>query len=171
MQKIKAVSDEWLISTGRSEIVFSQGMFDWEELKKQTIITVENSEEKVVAFLNIIPDYVKGEATYDLIRKTNDAPNGIMDFILLELFTYLKPQGYTSVNLGLAALSGIEEANTFPEKSMKFAYERIKSFSHYKGLRDFKEKFSPVWYNKYLVYTHDYDLLQVPIVLNKVIKS
>lgn len=170
MQKIKAVSDEWLMSTGRTEIIFSQGRFDWEELKQQTIITVENAEEKIVAFLNVIPDYAKEEGTYDLIRKTNDAPNGVIDFILLELFTYLKNQGCTSVNLGLAAMSGIEEANTFPEKSMKFAYERISFFSHYKGLRDFKEKFSPLWYNKYLVYSHDYDLLQAPIVLNKVVK-
>ncbi|MBW1654619.1 bifunctional lysylphosphatidylglycerol flippase/synthetase MprF [Flavobacterium quisquiliarum] len=170
LQKIKAVSDEWLVSTGRSEIIFSQGRFDWEELKQQTIITVESAEEKIVAFINVIPDYANGEGTYDLIRKTNDAPNGIMDFILLELFTYLKSQGCTSVNLGLAAMSGLEEAETFPEKSMKFAYERIKFFSHYKGLRDFKEKFSPVWYNKYLVYSHDYDLLQAPLVLNKVVK-
>ena len=170
LQKIKAVSDEWLAGTERSEIIFSQGMFDWEELKQQTIITVENTEEKIVAFLNVIPDYIQGEGTYDLIRKTNDAPNGIMDFILLELFTYLKAQGCTAVNLGFATMSGIEEADTFPEKSMKFAYERIKFFSHFKSLRDFKEKFSPVWYNKYLIYTHDYDLLQVPIVLNKVVK-
>ncbi|WP_286971735.1 bifunctional lysylphosphatidylglycerol flippase/synthetase MprF [Flavobacterium sp. UBA4854] len=170
LQKIKAVSDEWLDSTRRSEIIFSQGRFDWEELKQQTIITVDNAEEKVVAFLNVIPDYAEKEGTYDLIRKTNDAPNGIMDFILIELFTYLKSQNCESVNLGLAAMSGIEEANTFPEKSMKFAYERIKFFSHYKGLRDFKEKFSPIWHNKYLVYSHDYDLLQAPIVLNKVVK-
>ncbi|MCC9018409.1 bifunctional lysylphosphatidylglycerol flippase/synthetase MprF [Flavobacterium lipolyticum] len=170
LQKVKAVSDEWLAGTGRTEIVFSQGKFDWEELKQQTIITVENAEEKIVAFLNVIPDYAKGEGTYDLIRKTNDAPNGIIDFILLELFAYLKTQGCTSVNLGLAAMSGIEDPDTFPEKSMKFAYERIKYFSHYKGLRDFKERFSPVWYNKYLVYTHDYDLLQAPLVLNKVVK-
>ncbi|KAF2341896.1 bifunctional lysylphosphatidylglycerol flippase/synthetase MprF [Flavobacterium tistrianum] len=170
LQKIKAVSDEWLDNTGRNEIIFSQGRFDWEELKQQTIITVDNAEEKIVAFLNVIPDYAENEGTYDLIRKTSDAPNGIMDFILVELFTYLKSQGYTSVNLGLAAMSGMEEADTFPEKSMKFAYERIKFFAHYKGLRDFKEKFSPVWHNKYLVYSHDYDLLQAPIVLNKVVK-
>lgn len=170
LQKIKAVSDEWLKSTERNELVFSQGRFEWEELKNQTIITVENPEEKIVAFLNVIPDYVKNEGTYDLIRKTDDAPNGIIDFILIELFTYLKSQDCNAVNLGLAAMSGIEEANTFPEKSMKFAYERIKYFSHYKGLRDYKEKFSPVWYNKYLVYSHDYDLLQAPLVLNKVVK-
>ena len=145
-------------------------MFLWDELKNQTIITVENSEEKVVAFLNIIPDYVKGEGTYDLIRKTADAPNGVIDFILVELFIYLKQQQYTAVNIGFAPLSGITNAQNFPERFMKFAYEKIRSFAHYKGLRDSKEKFSPVWYNKYLVYDQDYDLLQVPSALTQVIK-
>ncbi len=170
LQKLKSVSDEWLKETEREEIVFSQGMFVWEELKLQTIITVENHEEKIIAFLNIIPDYAKGEGTYDLIRKTSDAPNGIMDFILVELFNYLKKQNYSSVNLGLAPMSGLNDPHTFPEKSMKFAYEKIKAFSHYKGLREFKEKFSPRWNNQYLIYSHDYDLLSLPTVLTNVIK-
>lgn len=170
LQRIKAVSDEWLADTGRTEIVFSQGMFLWDDLKQQTIITVESPEDKIVAFINLIPDYVPGEGTYDLIRKTADAPNGVMDFILVEAFNHLKSEGCTAVNIGFAPLSGIGDARTFPEKSMKFAYEKIRSFSHYKGLRDFKEKFSPVWYDKYLIYGDDYDLIQVPTVLSKVIK-
>lgn len=170
LQKIKSVSDEWLYETGRSEIIFSQGMFNWNELKDQTIITVENDEEKIIAFLNVIPDYAPGEATYDLIRKTKDAPNGIMDFILVELFKYLKAKGFSSVNLGFAPMSGLDDPHTFPEKSMKFAYEKIRSFSHYKGLREYKQKFDPEWHNKYLIYQHDYDLLQVPAVLSNIIK-
>lgn len=170
LQKIKSVSDEWLEDMERTEIIFSQGMFDWAELKQQTIITVENAEEKIVAFLNIIPDYAPDEATYDLIRKTADAPNGIMDFILVELFKYLREKQIRYVNLGFAPMSGLDDPHTFPEKSMKFAYEKIRSFSHYKGLRDYKEKFDPTWYNKYLIYQHDYDLLSVPTAISKVIK-
>ncbi len=170
LQKLHQVSDEWLKIMDRKEIVFSQGKFDWKELKNQTIITVENPEEKIVAFLNIIPDYVPGEATYDLIRKTQDAPKGVMEFILIELIKHLKSQNINSLNLGFAPMSGIDDAQTFPERSMKFAYERIRSFSNYKGLREFKEKFDPEWNNKYLIYEHDYDLLQIPVVLTKVIK-
>jgi len=170
LQKIKAVSDEWLEETGRSEIIFSQGMFVWEDLKQQTLITVENSEEKVVAFLNIIPDFASGEGTYDLIRKTTDAPNGVMDFLIVELFLYLKSEGYSFANMGFAPMSGIDDPHTFKEKSMKFAYEKIKGFSQYKGLREYKEKFVTVWMNKYLIYDHDYDLLHIPGVLMKVIK-
>ena len=145
-------------------------MFVWEELKHQTLITVENEEEKIIAFLNIIPDYAKNEATYDLMRKTKDAPGGVMDFILIELFNYLKTQQITFVNIGLAPISGLNDPHTFPERSMNFAYNKIKSFSHYKGLREYKEKFEPRWYNKYLIYEHDYDLLQVPSVLSRIIK-
>ncbi|MGB8491072.1 MAG: phosphatidylglycerol lysyltransferase domain-containing protein [Bacteroidales bacterium] len=170
IQRLKAVSDEWLRSTGREEIIFSQGMFVWDELKNQTILTVENSEEKVIAFLNIIPDFATGEGTYDLIRKTDDAPHGVLDFILIELFRYLKAMNYSKVNLGFAPMSGIDDPHNFQERSLKFAYEKIRSFSHYKGLRNYKEKFNPVWYNKYLIYSNDYDLLQVPSVLAKVIK-
>ena len=171
MQKLKAVSDEWLNANDRSEIIFSQGKFDWNELKQQTIITVENAEEMVIAFLNIIPDYAPGEGTYDLIRNTDESPHGVLDFLLIEFFKYMKSQNYATVNLGFAPMSGMDDPHTFTEKSMKFAYQKIRSFSHYKGLRYFKEKFSPVWYNKYLIYPDDYDLLQVPAVLTKVIKT
>jgi phosphatidylglycerol lysyltransferase len=170
LQKLKSVSDEWLEETGRSEIIFSQGMFVWEDMKQQTIITVENSEEKVVAFLNIIPDFAPGEGTYDLVRKTTDAPNGVMDYLIVELFLHLKSQGYSYANMGFAPMSGIDDPHTFKEKSMKFAYEKIRGFSQYKGLREYKEKFVTVWINKYLIYDHDYDLLQIPGALMKVIK-
>ena len=170
IQKLKAVSDEWLRLTEREEIIFSQGMFVEAEIKEQTVISIENHEEKIIAFLNIIPDYVKNEGTYDLLRKTADAPNGIMDHILIELFKYFKTNGIRYVNLGFAPMSGLNDPHNFTEKSMKFAYEKIRSFSHYKGQRDYKEKFNPQWNDKFLIYSNDYDLLQVPGVLTRVIR-
>ena len=170
LQKLKAVSDEWLRLTDRDEIIFSQGMFVEKEIKEQTVITIESSEDKIIAFLNIIPDYVENEGTYDLLRKTADAPNGIMDHILVELFKHFKSCGIRYVNLGFAPMSGLDDPHNFTEKSMKFAYEKIRSFSHYKGQRDYKEKFNPQWYDKFLIFSNDYDLLQVPGVLAKVIK-
>lgn len=170
IQKLKAVSNEWLENTGRDEIVFSQGVFDEKEIKGQTVITVENSEEMVIAFLNIIPDHQKDEGTYDLQRKSEKAPNGIMDHLLIELFNYMKASGIRYVNLGFAPMSGVNDPHNFPERSMKFAYEKIRSFSAYKGLREYKEKFKPEWNDKYLIYSNDYDLVQIPVALAKVIK-
>lgn len=170
LQKLKSVSDEWLQATGRKEIVFSQGRFDWNELKQQTLITVESPEEKIVAFLNIIPDYAPGEGTYDLLRKTGDAPNRTSEFLVIRLCEYFQALGQRYVNLGFAPMSGIEDPQSFPERSIRFAYEKLRTFSHYKGLREYKERFFPEWHNKYLVYDSDYDLIQVPGVLAKVIR-
>jgi phosphatidylglycerol lysyltransferase len=170
IQKLKSVSEEWMKLTERNEIIFSQGMFVEKEIKGQTVISIENREEKIMAFLNIIPDYVKNEGTYDLLRKTADAPNGIMDYIIIELFKYFKTIGIQYVNLGFAPMSGLNDPHSFPEKSMKFAYEKIRSFSHYKGQREYKDKFNPKWQDKFLIYSNDYDLLQVPVVLTRVIK-
>ncbi len=171
IQRLENVSDNWLDSMGRQEYVFSQGMFIWEEIKQQTVLVAENEEGKIAGFLNIIPDYALNEGTFDLIRKSADAPVGIIDFLHVSMFDYFKKLNIRYVNLGFAPMSGIEIPSDISERSMKFAYEKIKSFAHYKGLREYKDKFNPEWHDRYLVYLHDFELLQIPSVLIKVMKA
>ncbi len=170
LQQLKLVSDEWLQSLERKEITFSSGVFDWKELKEQTIITVENEEGKIVGFLNIIPDYTPKEGTYDLIRKTADAPSGVMDALIVRLIGHLKESGLEQLNMGMAAMVGIEKPNDTPEWAVKFAYERLRQFRHYHGLFEFKDKYATRWVDKYLVYDNHYDLLSIPLVLTRVMK-
>ena len=167
LQKLEMVSNNWLAEMDQKEIAFTQGVFDRTILKEQPIITVEDKEERVYAFLNLIPDFAPGEATYDLIRKVNDAPNGVLDLLMAKTLLYLKEQGYKSANLGLAPLSGIKGTN-LAEKTIHYAYENLKAFGHFKGLRKYKEKFFPSWEKKYLVYSYDYHLLQAPNALKRV---
>jgi phosphatidylglycerol lysyltransferase len=123
-----------------------------------------------VAFLNIIPDYAPGECTYDLIRKTGDAPGGCMDALIVELINYTKQKDLRHLNLGMVPLAGILQPGNAPEQLVKFAFEKIKRFRHYRGLREFKEKYATRWLNKYLVYENDFDLMQLPAALNKVMQ-
>ncbi len=67
----------------------------------------------------------------------------------------------------MAPLSGIEGEN-LAEKTIHYAYENLKAFGHFKGLRKYKDKFLPVWEQKHLVYTYDFHLLQVPNALRRV---
>ena len=86
------------------------------------------------------------------------------------MFNFLKSEGFETVNLGFAPMSGLKDPTKFSEKSMKFAYEKMKSFSQYKGMRNTRRNLT-IWYNKYLIYEHDYDLTQIPTALSKVIKT
>jgi len=93
-----------------------------------------------------------------------------MDALIIELMKYAKEKDYTYLNLGLAPMSGLEMADTTVEKLMKYAYEKIRRFQHYHGLRAFKEKYASRWLNKYLVYEDDFDLVQLPAALNKAMR-
>jgi phosphatidylglycerol lysyltransferase len=170
VKKLHRVSDEWLKSYGKHEMIFSQGMFDEKEISEQDLIILEDQEEQVKAFLNIIPDHAEDECTYDLIRKTNDAPAAAMDALIVALVQYAKERKLLYVNLGLVPMTGITDPETAAEKIIKLASQRIRRFWHYRGLREFKEKYATYWENKYLVYENDFDLLQLPIALSKVMK-
>lgn len=171
VQELKEVSDEWLEQYEVKEMTFSQGLFDAEEIMLQDVITVKDANGQIAAFLNIIPDYAPGECTYDLIRKRTDAPGGCMDALIIALIQDAKDKGLQYLNLGLVPMSGIEQPQNAAEQVVKFAYEKIRAFRHYHGLREFKEKYATEWANKYLVYEHDFDLIQLPAALTKVMKT
>ncbi len=168
LQKLKQVSDEWMTDNEKEEVVFTQGYFDPDILKNCTLLTVENEEEKVVAFANLIRDYAPGEATYDLIRKSTNGPNGALDYLMIKMFGYLKEEGYKTVNLGLAPLAGIVNPKNLTEQTVKFVRDRLKQMSRFKGLYHYKDKFEPQWVDKFMVYDDPFDLIQFPIVLGKV---
>ncbi len=168
--ELKKISDEWLEAFDKEEQVFSQGMFDMKEIMHQDVITVTDAEGKIAAFLNIIPDYSPDECTYDLIRKTTEAPGGCMDALIIKMIEHAKENKLQYINLGLVPMTGIMEPNSPAEQLIKFAGEKFKRFRHYHGLRDFKEKYATIWEDKFLVYETDYDLLQLPAALNKIMQ-
>ncbi|MCG2461244.1 phosphatidylglycerol lysyltransferase domain-containing protein [Flavobacteriaceae bacterium F89] len=170
LQQLAFVSNDWLSETGKGESGFSQGTFDEAEIKNQTIITVETQEQKVLAFLNLIPGGKAGELNFDLMRKTADAPSGTIDFMFVSMMIHYKEKDYKTVNLGMVPLSGIVTPQNLPEQAIKLAYEKIRPFGHYKNLRFFKEKFNPTWIKCYLAYDTDMDLVHLATVLNKIMK-
>lgn len=170
LQHLAYVSDSWLKDMERTELYFSQGGFNAKELKHQTILTIENGEHKIVAFVNIIDSSVEGQINFDLMRKTADAPSGTMDFLFAEMMQYYKVEGFKTISLGMVPLSGIHTPENITEQALKLAYEKIKHFGHYKNLRSFKEKFHPYWIKVYAVYDTDLDLINLTRVLGKVMK-
>ena len=168
--ELRSVSDEWLLAFNKKETIFSQGMFDETLIRNQDIISISNAENRLVAFLNIIPDYTPGGYTYDMIRKTVDAPGGCMDALIITAVQYGRERKLQWLNLGLVPMSGISNPDSTADRVVKFAYEKIKRLQNYQGLRDFKEKYATQWLNKSLVYENDFDLVQLPGALNKVMQ-
>lgn len=170
LDELQKISDEWLKEFDKKEIVFAEGKFDAEILQNQDVIILKDAEGKIKSFMNIIPDFAPDECTYDMIRRTADAPNGAMDLLILKLVEYAKGKNLKFINLGMAPLAGIDSPENPAEEIMNFAYHRVGTFKHYQSLRFFKEKFADSWNNKYLVYGSDADLLQLPVTLSAIMK-
>ena len=70
----------------------------------------------------------------------------------LELMFWGKQQGYEKFDLGPAPLSGIETraAAPFWNRVSTFIYRHGEHFYNFQGLRQYKEKFDPIWEPKYL---------------------
>lgn len=170
LQELQDVSDEWLEKFEKKEMVFSQGGFDRETLALQDVIVVGDAEGVVQSFLNIIPDYTPEECTYDLIRRRLESPGGCMDGMIVKLVEYAKEKGCKFLNLGLVPLDGLEKPENTAEQIIKIASVRVSSFKHYQSLKSFKEKYATVWEKKFMIFSDDFDLVQIPLALGKVLK-
>jgi len=151
LDELKQISDAWLAEKDTREKGFSLGFFEPEYMKKLPIAIVRR-EENIIAFANIWPGAEHDELSIDLMRHLPSAPNGIMDYLFIELMLWGKQQDYNWFNLGMAPMSGLEERVLAPlwHKVGTFVFRHGEHFYNFKGLRQYKEKFDPVWQSKYL---------------------
>jgi phosphatidylglycerol lysyltransferase len=86
------------------------------------------------------------------MRHVPDAPSNVIDFLIIELMLWGKQQGYEWCNLGMAPLSGLENRFAAPmwNQLASLIYRHGEHFYNFQGLRQYKEKFRPVWEPRYL---------------------
>ncbi len=153
MDRLQIVSNNWLEEKKSAEKGFSLGFFDPEYLARFPIGVIERGGE-VQAFANLWPGPGRHELSIDLMRYHRDAPDGVMEALIVHLLKWGKEQGYRWFALGMAPMSGFEQSPAAPLWSRlgTFLYEHGESFYNFQGLRAYKEKFHPVWEPHYLAY-------------------
>ena len=94
----------------------------------------------------------KMELSVDLMRYLPAAPDGVMEYLFLKLMIWGAERGFKWFNLGMAPLSGLENRSLAPvwNKVGNFIFQYGENFYNFEGLRQYKEKFHPVWEPKYL---------------------
>lgn len=161
---LKRVSDAWLATHGRREKGFSLGFWNEDYLRRHDVAVVRH-EGRIVAFANILRKPTPATASLDLMRHVSDAPESVMDYLVVMLLEQMKAEGYKWFNLGMAPLSGLPEHRLASRwarlAGLFFRYgDRLYNFE---GVRIFKSKFKPEWRPKYLAYEHSLRLPQTLI--------
>lgn len=151
MDRLKAISDDWLATHGGAEKGFSLGRFDTDYIAGFPIAAARLDGE-IVAFANLWPDAGRHEIAIDLMRFSSNAPRSVMEYLFVECLLWAKGEGFARFDLGMAPLSGLEAHRLAPAMSRigAFLFEHANAVYGFEGLRAYKDKFHPVWEPLYL---------------------
>ena len=145
------ISDAWLTEKHTREKGFSLGRFEESYLCHfPTAIVWLNG--KRIAFANIWPGADKTELTIDLMRYQPGVPEGAMEYLFVEIMLWGAREGYQWFSLGMAPLAGLENRPLSPlwNRIGAAVFRHGEHFYNFQGLRSYKEKFDPVWEDRYL---------------------
>lgn len=151
MPELRIISDTWLSSKSTREKSFSLGSFS-EPYLKHFPVGVVRVGGRIVAFANLWAGDNLEEVAIDLMRHADDAPQGVMDYLFVQLMLWAKARGVAWFNLGMAPLAGLDEHPMAPmwNRAGAFLFRHGEHFYNFQGLRSYKQKFDPVWQPKYI---------------------
>lgn len=152
LPEMEQVSNAWLDTRRTREKGFSLGRFDPRYLQRLPAGVIRQGD-RMLAFATLWPAAPGTELSMDLMRHVPDAPNGIMDYLFVELMLWGKAEGFRRFHLGMAPLSGMESRRGAPlwNRLNALVFRHGHRFYNFQGLRSYKEKFRPDWSPRYLV--------------------
>ncbi len=164
LEELREVSDDWLVAGGHRERTFTLGRFDPEYLRRTPVMAVVvdagTVSGRIVAFANVLPSYQSGDGNFDMMRRRSDAPNGAMELLFVGLIERFRSQGLDGMNLGLAPLSGLD-GDAPSDRALRLIHEHGRRSFNFEGLRTFKDKWSPRWEPRFIMYRRETDLPRV----------
>jgi phosphatidylglycerol lysyltransferase len=167
--QLRGVSDEWLEMTRAAEMRFFLARFDEEYLRRERLALVYTPAGEISAFVSLVPEYQRNGLSIDLMRHRQKFESGTMDFLFTSLLFWGREHGYTTFNLGLSPLFGV---NTQPHPSVMdpilHLIYKFGSFYNFRGINGFKAKFRPDWTPLYMIFPGYASLLGTGLAVAKI---
>ena len=134
----------------RFEWLFTVDPFQHKELKKY--FTARDANGKLVGFLAASPIPARNGWYLEDVLRSKNSPNGTTDLLVVEVLDALKRSGATLATLGTALMA--TEGVTDPEihvspvlsRAAWFVTTCFSFFYNFDGVRRFKAKFAPSWW-------------------------
>jgi len=166
-EQLEEISEEWLAEKKLSELGFTIGRFSLESLNELRVF-VCGTEDKIDAFCSWIP-YRQGTAVVlDLMRRRKVTPSGTMDYLIANSLLQLREEKLEIGSLANAPLANVDPPHGPLERGVALLFENMNKFYGYKNLFQFKNKFSPKWEGRYLIYPRGADIPKVTMALARV---
>ena len=108
----------------------------------------------------------------DLIRWNKEVELPMMDALYIHMLLWAQEQGYKQFNMGMATLSNVGQLpySFYGERIAGRVFEHFNGLYRFQGLRRYKEKYSPNWEPRFLVYRKDSSLWESMLKVMRVIQ-
>jgi lysyl-tRNA synthetase class 2 len=110
-------------------------------------------EGTVAGFLQLVPSYGRAALSLGLMPRLPDAPNGLMEFLIVRTIQQLADEGIEELSLNFAAFGRLLRSPAGRGERLAGRILRIADrWFQVERLHRFNAKFSPAWQPRYLVY-------------------
>ncbi|HEU4726066.1 MAG TPA: DUF2156 domain-containing protein, partial [Candidatus Eisenbacteria bacterium] len=171
--QLAAISAEWLHRHPGGEKGFCMGRFDLHRLRDSWLTLAWNpAARRVEGFLTWVPIPARRGWALDLMRRRQDAPPGVMEYLVVASVEESKRTRDEVLSLSLSALAKADEAGA-PDPNESAAVSRgrillakhLARFYRFEGLFKWKSKFRPAFEPRFLVFPHPFVLPRVALAL------
>jgi phosphatidylglycerol lysyltransferase len=145
-----AVSASWLRSGKGPEMRFSLGTLDTLQDPATTAGLAFAAGGELLGFVTWLPVPAREGWTLDLMRRRPDAPNGLVEALVVHSLEEAARAGRAEVSLGVAPLSLSGFPSSTSGSLLRHVYGRLDRFRSGRSLTRFKAKFAPDWEARYL---------------------
>jgi pimeloyl-ACP methyl ester carboxylesterase len=158
----------------RFEWLFSVDLFQHKDRKKY--FTARDTTGTLVGFLAASPIPARDGWYLEDVLRSRDAPNGTSDLLVVEVLELLKRDGAKLATLGTAPMA--MEGAIDPEiqispmltRVVRFLASWFSLFYNFEGVRRFKAKFAPSWWeNEYILVSQE--ITAPPRIISAFVKA
>ncbi len=152
LPRLKRISDAWVDQNNSVEGEFFLGFFrknDW--LAYPLALICEGAD--IMAFAVLRSDNGKRELAFDAVRYLPNVSVDIVDYLHIQTILWAKLQGYTWLSLGITPLVDLQDYGLTPlwNRFNSLMLGADASLNNFERIRDYKEKFYPLWEPRYLM--------------------
>lgn len=149
VRQIEAISEEWVSERELPEMGFTLGGVD--EMRDPAVRTLvaQDGTGRVLAVTSWLPSHREGRVvgwTLDVMRRTEAAPNGVMEFLVASAAERMRDDGVERLSLSAAPLAQAGEAaapNDGVQSLLELVGGVLEPVYGFRSLLRFKQKFGP----------------------------
>lgn len=152
LSQIEKISQEWLQQKGKKEHGFSMSLGRIPTMRDQDcefILAVQN--QNVLGYLSMVPIYGRNSWSLDAMRRRTYAPNGLMEFLIIQALDYYKHKRAEIVSLNFATfMNSQKEYGKMKRMLLACIYAPLATVYKCRSLYAFNNKFLPQWQSRYI---------------------